>query len=114
MSTTTTDKNDSATELLADCGRWRFAQLGELYRWTHPSGAVVEVREVAADRRGPHGETITGYRAVARPAPDAPVADVIVSDDGYLPSRSETVEAARGWMERSDGQLASETETEAN
>jgi hypothetical protein len=110
MSTTTTDKNDSATELLADCGAWTYAQDGETHRWTHASGAVVEVSEVAADRRGPHGDVITGYRAVARPGVDDPVSEIIVDDRGHLPSRADCVRAARGWMERSDGQLATEAE----
>jgi hypothetical protein len=115
MATTATDKNDSAG-LLTDCGRYCIEQDGALFRWTHSdSGIVVEVSETAAMRRGPQGETITGWVAVARPALDEPVVETIVTDDGYLPSRSETVEAARGWMQRHEaGQLpTTETETES-
>jgi hypothetical protein len=98
MSTTRTDKNDSP-ELLADCGPWSYSQDGETHCWTHPTGAVVEVREVAAMRRGPHGEVPTGYIAHVRPAADAAVAEHIVDDGGHLPSRCDCVRAARGWMD---------------
>jgi len=99
MSTTTTDKNDSTD--LTDCGPWTLEQDGQLLRWTHTTtGVVVEVVETAAMRRGPRGDPVTGYVAHARPAPDEPVIEYIVTDDGYLPSRAQAVKAARGWMER--------------
>jgi hypothetical protein len=100
--TTSTDKSES--DGLTDCGPWTYTQAGQDHRWTHPTGAVVEVYETAGCRRGPYGEVPTGYRAVARPAPDEPVAEIIVDDGGHLPSRRDAVAAAREWMaDHADG-----------
>jgi hypothetical protein len=95
--TTSTDKSES--DGLTDCGRWRYTQDGETHRWTHATGAVVEVYETAGCRRDPYGGTVTGFVAVVRPAVDEPVALYIVDDGGHLPCRRDAVAAAREWMQ---------------